>query len=167
MNILGFKDACLHFEARCKPELIGKDNYLMPIEINQRIGGAETWSMILSTYNVNLIHEAAKISLGIDLDESNLSNKLVNPRWYSISHNFVLESKNILKSLSIDEEKLSSDNDIIEITFFKPVGSVFIKNEGIGWISTRCPKETPEKIFENLEKSLESIKITTEFIELK
>lgn len=165
MNKLGFRDACLHFEARCKPELIGKDNYLMPIEINQRIGGAETWSMILSSYNVNLVHEAAKISLGINLDELNLSNKFSNPRWYSISHNFIIESKKTLKSLSIDEENLSSNLDILEVTFFKSTGSFFTKNESIGWIVTKCSKENPEKILDSLAKSLESIKINFESIE--
>ncbi|RNA40975.1 hypothetical protein BpHYR1_044498 [Brachionus plicatilis] len=114
----------------------------MPIEINQRLGGSETWSMIFSSLNVNLIHEAAKISLGIGLNETDLLVKSSNPRWYSISHNFLTEP----------------------ICISKPVGSSFTSNVTIGWLTLKCEKEKIESIFSNLARALKLVKLTTESI---
>lgn len=131
----------------------------MPIEINQRIGGAETWSMILSSFNVNLVHEAAKISLGIKLNELDLSTKSINPRWYSISHNFLIKSKSVINNLIINQNRILNDKNIIEVCFFKTLGSIFINNESIGWLVLKNGKESVENILTSLEALLESIKI--------
>ncbi|CAF0807396.1 unnamed protein product [Brachionus calyciflorus] len=154
---LNFQNACLHFEARCKPELISeeKDHFLMPIEINQRLGGAETWSMIQSSFNVNLIHESAKIALGIQLNEKELLEKSLNPRLTSISHDFHSESKCLIKNISLQLEDIQNDENIVEISLFKCVDDQLYKKDYIGWVTVKCDIDSIDsRLNINLEKTL-------------
>lgn len=101
VSVMNFQNAILHFEARCRPQsiykkrtvdenlnIIDKDYFIMPIEINLRIGGDEIWSYVKATTGVDLIQEYLKICLGFELDEIELRKKKMNPMGQCLSYHF-------------------------------------------------------------------------------
>ena len=60
----------------------------MPIEINLSLAGAETWSMIKASYDVDLIREYCKVMLGLKVNEAFLKFNRNSPRYRCISKDF-------------------------------------------------------------------------------
>jgi hypothetical protein len=148
---MSFQNACLHFEARCRPQSLYKDTpifdenqnvieesyFLMPIEINLRLGGAETWSMIRSVYDINLLEEHLKICLGIRLNDRELNFKFENPRFRCISNDIHPARNVILKSIKINTQKLRADSRAIELSIFRSPGDILTIKDYVGWITVK------------------------------
>jgi hypothetical protein len=90
----------------------------MPIEINMRLGGAETWSMIKSVYGVDLLEEYVKIACGIEF----------NPRFICISKNFHPETNRELRSIQFDLDAIQRDENIVQICMVRGAN-----NKQFGW----------------------------------
>ena len=160
LSKLGFRNALLHFEARCKPESLFKrihdSDFIIPIEINMRLGGAETWSMIKSSYNVDLIKEHLNICLGLELDE-----KLVNktPLYRSISINLYPNEKCILDKVYLNRSKIMSSKELMELNVYRSIGDKLETKDNIAWLSVRNGlNSTLDEMKLNLNNSLGYIK---------
>lgn len=124
----------------------------MPIEINMRLGGAETWSMIKASYDVNLIQEYINLCLGINI---NLEDKAKNPRFRCISKDFHPFKYVIIDSLRLNFKKLNNSKNIVEISIFKTKGDRISPKDNIGWTTVKCDfKSSYEKIDFNLNEVL-------------
>jgi biotin carboxylase len=160
---LNLKNACLHFEAKCRPSvLFGLEacsdlrNFLMPIEINMRLGGAETWTMVKSVYGVDLLEEYIKIALGVDLNQDRLDKMKQNPRFVCISKNFHPETNRELNSIQFDLEKIQRNENIVQICMVR--GS---NNRHFGWFVWKKDFKNPngdDNVAKSLNESLNSIK---------
>ncbi len=119
MNI---RNGIVHFEAKCKAlgvngidlKYLDDTDFLMPIEINLRLGGSQVWTMNKTAYDIDLLEEALKIALNIDLNSEDLERKYKNPRYQVISKNFHADKNVIFDSIEIDLKELNSDPDAIE-----------------------------------------------------
>lgn len=158
---LNIQNACIHFEARCRPEsmfkrnnfdingnLIDESYFLMPIEVNLRVGGAEVWSMIKAVYGVDLIKENLKILLNVPLDEAELQSKAENPRCRCISKNFDPARAVLINSINIRAEEVIRNPDTVELVLFRSVGEKLSIIAKPGWIAVKN---------DNLEASLEEM----------
>ena len=175
---MNFQNAILHFEARCRPEsiygnekffdnndiLINEKLFLMPIEINLRLAGAETWSMIKASCDVDLVREYTNIMLGIKLDEVSLKNKWRFPRYRCISRDFHPAKNVTIKAIGIKKDKVMQD-DVVEISVFRSVEDKLCIKDYIGWISVKSDfgDTSEEKLSLKLESALECL--IFEFIE--
>jgi hypothetical protein len=63
--------------------------FFMPIELNLRSGGGETWSMNLAAYGVNTEAENIDLMFGIELERQELDYKHKNPQHSCISAIFI------------------------------------------------------------------------------
>lgn len=157
---MNFQNALLHFEAKFNAELLydlkdnSLDSCLMPIEINSRLGGCETWSNVKASCGVDLIREYLNICLGYRLDIVTKDK----PDFRCISRNFLAKSTS-LESLSVNLEKLKASH-CVEVCIFKQVGEKLKKNENVGWITVKSDCESTEsQLIAKLEKTLKNIKI--------
>jgi hypothetical protein len=148
---MNFQNALLHFEARCRPQslyktkaifdanqnVIDESYFLMPIEINLRLAGAETWSMVKSVYGINLLEEHLKVSLGITIDRRDLNFRLENPRFRCISNDIHPARDVILKSIKIDTDKLREDERAVELAIFRCPGDRLTIKDYVGWLTVK------------------------------
>ncbi len=145
---LNLNNACLHFEARCRPEslykkrnfdensnLIDEKYFLMPIEINLRLAGAETWSMVKASYDIDLIKEVVNIGLGIKLNEIDLLKKLNNPRFRAVSKDFHPAKNVYIDAIAVNLNKLMQIDHAVEISIFRSVGDKLTVKDYVGWVS--------------------------------
>lgn len=139
---LKLDNCCLHFEAKCRPKSLYKSlssssvPFLMPIEINLRLGGAETWSMIKSAYGVDLLEEYLKICLGVKVSESELkkNNQQVA---FCRSVNFQPEPDKKLRSIWIDAERVKQNEHVAQLTLIR-----WPNNRHFGWLTYRQALES-------------------------
>ena len=157
LSKMDFQDCVLHFEAKFNPNLLysqNNDSFLMPIEINSRLGGCETWSNVKASFGVDLIREHVNLCLGftLNLDDKKTAN------YRCISSNFL--SKNVcFESLRINLDKLK-ETKCVELCIFKPIGEKVKLNENIGWICVRSDFDRSEtQLISKLDKVLKNIKI--------
>lgn len=158
---LSLKNALLHFEARCRPESLFKkeDNteFVMPIEINMRLGGVETPAMIKSSFNVDLIREHINICLGLELNENSLSRA---PLYRSISIELYPPGKCILNKVCLNKNKIKNNKQLVEIFIAKPIGSKVDSDFNIAWVSVRNDlNSTLDEMKANLNNALKGIKL--------
>jgi len=132
LSLMNFQNSILHFEALFNPNM-DENTCLMPIEINPRIGGCETWSLIKASKNIDLLLEFINICLGI---ETNITNKNYLNEFRCISKNFLASNKS-LENMKINHKYLAEDKDVIELVIFKQVDEIIELNENFGWISIR------------------------------
>jgi carbamoylphosphate synthase large subunit len=165
---LNIQNACIHFEARCRPEsifkkanfdingnLIDESYFLMPIEVNLRVGGAEVWSMIKAVYGVDLIKENLKIAFKIPLDEVELKQKERNPRCKCISKDF--DSTRILNinSIKLQVDELIRNPNIVEMVVFNSVGDNLIMNAKYAWLTIK--NDDLESSMDEMQRHLDGI----------
>ena len=151
LSKMSFQNAILHFEVRCRPEslynesnfntegeLINENSFFMPIEINMRMGGAETWSMVKASYDIDLCKEQLNIILGYKIYSILLNEKVDRPRFQSVSNNMYPKKNGYMNSLSIDYTRLK-ELDVVEIfIFIGPDKKRLLKQDDfIGWISVK------------------------------
>jgi hypothetical protein len=176
---LNIQNAALHFEARCKPRKyydmstvldvsgqIDINKFLMPIEVNLRIGGSEVWSMNNAAFGVNLFTESVKISLGIKLDAEQLKFKQNNPRYNCIAYDYHPARSVQIKSIDIDFPKLIKDEDAVEFCLFRCVGEMLTFQDYMGWLTVKHNnKATADELKFKLDQIMEYVKIN--FTELE
>ena len=150
LSMMNFQNSILHFEARFNPKL--EENFsLMPIEINPRLGGCETWSNLKASSNIDFIREHLNICLGIEV---NLNKDVC--KFRSISKNFLVTNYS-LEDVRLNIEKLAND-DVIEFVIFKPINKIFKSNENIGWISIRNKNDlNEEQLIAKLDENLKNL----------
>ncbi len=118
----------MHFEAICvqkSDDVVNEDNFLMPIEINPRMGGAETWSMIKAAYDVDLLREHMKISLGIKLE---LDVNCKQAKNQCISWDFRENFDMYLESIRINLCEIIKDEDIVEVAITHSPGDTLYRD---------------------------------------
>jgi hypothetical protein len=171
---LNIQNACLCFEARCRPQslyndrpifdennnVIEPDSFLMPIEINLRLAGAETWSTIKSVYDVDLLEEHLNLSLGFKLDEIQLDRKTNNPRFKCMSKDIHPARSVILNSIKVNLEKLAANDNAVEICIFKSPGEKLTGQDCVGWLTVKSGiHETNEKLLTSLSEVMNLVQI--------
>jgi hypothetical protein len=144
---MNFKNAMLHFEAKCRPKAWqqqnpgyheGKYECLMPIEMNIRLAGAEKWSMIKTVYGVDLLSENLNIALGLELNESVLKEKLKNPKFKYISRYVQPARSALVEQVIIDVRKLQKNENAAEICVFKSPGEKLLRGNCVAWFAARA-----------------------------
>ena len=125
--------------------------FIMPIEINFRLGGAEVWSFNKCVYDVDLIEAITDLSLGILLDENELKLKQDNPRFICISKDFHSPGKCRIKSIKIDMEKLKKNDNVIEILIDRKLNEPLTEVDFFGYTTVKRNLDT------NLDKLSDSL----------
>lgn len=144
---LGIQNGCIHFEAKATRR--GP----VPIEINLRMGGDETYAFSKEAWGVDLIEGAAKIALGIYLPKV---RKPDTPRKYLMSNTFTPKQSGLLVKLDVGEQ-IKKVPGIEELCLFKQAGdAVLVPPEGyeyLGWIvvSGENPLDTEHNFNEALK----------------
>ncbi len=143
------KHGLLHFEAFCRPKgLYPNRNYdvenplnniaefFMPIELNLRLGGGETWSMNFAAYGVDLFRSYVDIMLGYQLDAEELEIKQHNPRHCCISHIFFPDKNPCeIQRIELDMEAIEQCENIVEVALPCPVGFNYQGDGDLGWMT--------------------------------
>jgi len=164
---LNIQNACIHFEARCRPEsifkkanfdmnanLLDESYFLMPIEINLRVGGAEVWSMIKAVYGVDLIKENLKIAFNMPLDEAQLKIKANNPRCKCISKDFDSTKAVNINSIKLQADELIRNPDIVELVIFRLAGENLLNSKDV-WLTIK--NDDLELSMEEMQMRLENV----------
>lgn len=147
---IGIQNGCIHFEAKATSK--GP----VPLEVNLRMGGDETYMFSREAWRVDLIEGALKIAFGVYLEKN---KKSTEPFKYLISHTFSAENSGILIKLDINE-KVSKNKHIEELNLLKKVGDpVLVPPEGyeyLGW--TTVSGDNALDAEDNLEELLAGVK---------
>jgi D-alanine-D-alanine ligase len=147
---LGVQNGCIHFEAKATK------NGPVPIEINLRMGGDETYAFAKEAWRVDLIEEAVKVAFGIYVEKF---KKTGEPYKYLISNTFTPEDSGLLVKLNIDEE-INKKKYLEELCLFKKVGdAVLVPPEGyeyLGWAVVSG--DNPLDAEDNLDELLENVR---------
>jgi hypothetical protein len=160
------------FFFRCRPEsiykranldensnLIDEKYFMMPIEINTRMGGSETWSMIKSSHKVDLLREYVNISLGLNLNEESLICKEKNPCYYCISKDFHPAKRVFIESIKVNVKKLKILEDIVQVVIFRSPHDYLDHLDAIGWITVKHDLSPFDMNFRSkIDEALECIK---------
>jgi biotin carboxylase len=146
-----------HFEA-----IVCKEAEAVPLELNLRIGGAETYSANLSTWGVDLAQLAAAISLGRSLSEI---------RFPSVNSCFI-ESVNFHSPDLVGAQKLicsevQDDHDLVDIEFYYQPGSIVkfppLGFSALGWMTVKG--KTKQEAQENAKRVQKGVCFTFEKVE--
>ncbi len=146
---LGVQHGCIHFEAKSTP------NGPVPIEINLRMGGDYVYSYTKSAWNVDLIENAAKISLGQYIK----IHKPEHPHKYIIGWDLYPDDSGILVQLDIND-RIRKRKYLEELEIYKKIGEpVLVQPDGfeyLGWltVSGRNPVDAQD----NLDDALRYIR---------
>lgn len=135
---------------------LNENYFLMPVEINQRMGGAEAWSMIKAAYDVDLLREHMNISLGIkvDLDKKHCQQA----RNQCISWNFREEFDLYMESIKFNLAGIVNNADVIEVALTKSPGEKYRKDQ-YGWLALKVGLHCSElDMRASLEKVIECFK---------
>ncbi len=144
---LGIQNGCIHFEAKATRR--GP----VPIEINLRMGGDETYAFSKEAWGVDLIEGAVKIALGIYLPKV---RKPDTPRKYLMSNTFTPKQSGLLVKLDVSEQ-IKKVPGVEELCLFRQAGdAVLVPPEGyeyLGWIvvSGENPLDTEHNFNEALK----------------
>ncbi|MBN1494493.1 ATP-grasp domain-containing protein [Candidatus Peregrinibacteria bacterium] len=146
---LGIQNGCIHFEA--KSTKYGP----VPIEINLRMGGDQTFEYVKKAWGMDLIENAAKVALGIYIPKI---CRPESPRKYLIGSYFLAPYSGILHRYTIAPE-LKNKDYVEDLQFFKEVGDpVLAPPEGyeyLGWIVVSGENMVDTK--DNLDEALKHI----------
>lgn len=127
-EVMGIENACFQFEAKSTP------NGPVPIEVNLRMGGDETYFFTKNVWGIDIIENYVKMVMGIRI-EVNFPDE---PLTYCAGEDFLSEHSGVLAELDIDE-KLHKLKYLDQFVFIKKVGDpVLVPPEGyeyLGWIS--------------------------------
>jgi hypothetical protein len=146
---LNIQNALLHFEAFCRPISLYPNReydvrkpfeniqeFFMPIEMNLRGGGGETWSMNLAAYGVNLNSLYIDLMIGVELDQEALSLKQNNPKHGCISMIYSPQNERCrISEIQVDMAKIIETNNIVEIGVLSPVDFICLNDEYVGWMT--------------------------------
>ena len=94
---------------------------MYPLDCNLRVGGAYSNTINSIINNVNLIHEAIKIAMGINI-ENFLWNKKNTDLYLSNFDLYAINSNNYFRKILIKKE-LFEEYNVLELYIFKPLNS--------------------------------------------
>ena len=164
---MNFNNACLHFELKCRPEsiyhksnfdqndnLIDANDFLMPIEINMRLGGAETWSMTRNSYGIDLLRAYVDIRLGFPCDTSYFQRKAKQLKFRCISKDIHPARNVMIKSLKIDLKQIRALDCGTEIYLARSTGDKLTVMDYIGWV---CVRSSITASMSELERNLQRV----------
>lgn len=147
---LGIQNGCIHFEAKATK------NGPVPLEVNLRMGGDETYSSTKEAWRVDLIEGALKIVFGDYLEKI---KKTSTPKKYLMSNTFTPEGSGLLIKLDIDE-KIKKVKGVEELCLFKKVGdAVLVPPEGyeyLGWMVVSG--DNPIDVEDNFNEALKCVR---------
>lgn len=126
---LGVNNGCVHFEGKVVK------SFLMPIEANLRMGGGDVYLFSKFVWGVDLVENAIKVALGIDV-EIKKPNK---PLTYLWGRQFLSKDSCLIEDIKIDE-KLYKKSYYFELYFLKKIGDTFFApprgyDTAIGWFT--------------------------------
>jgi hypothetical protein len=137
----------------------------MPIEINLRLGGAETWSMVKSSYDVDLLNEHLNLSLGMVLNQKLLDYKSENPRFRCTSKDIHPAKNCFINNIDIDLDRLQFNRNLSEICVFRSPGDKLDREDYVGWFTVKSDlNNCKDGLSYHLNQILDHVKI--EFIDL-
>lgn len=165
---MNFKNGILHFEAKCRPSSLfpanldpfmitdttnkrnldeeayfnflisDKSNFLMPIEVNPRLGGSEAWSMTYAAFDVNLIQEYLNACLGYELNQDELKRKQQHPRFQCISKDLHPGYNAKINSVQVRIQQLARDPNLVEAFIYRSPGETLTYLESLAYIAVIC-----------------------------
>lgn len=148
----------IHFEAK-----VGDDGVVRPIELNLRLGGAETFDLVRAAYGVDLIRESTKLMLGASRRHIAFPTQEAFHQ-YACSVNFVPdwpEPRATLSSFDIDPDTLSSPS-FAAAGFFYPLGTLLRlppeATQYLGWMVAVGP--APDVAEARLQKLVAGVHYT-------
>jgi hypothetical protein len=146
------------FDENCN--IIDENWFLMPIEINLRLAGAETWSMIKAVYDVDLLREHLNISLGFTLVKEQFDHKLENPRFKCISKDIHPARECLLSSILIDLGRLHAEEKLCELSIFRSPGDNLSREDYVGWFTVKADlSESNDALVNSINKIFSIFKI--------
>jgi len=126
---LGVQNGCIHFEAKSTKK------GAVPIEVNLRMGGDQTYSYSKGVWNVDLIENAVKIAIGIYITKI---KKTLQPKKYIIGQYFLSDHSGVISKLDI-EDNLKNKKYVEELEIQKKIGDpILVPPEGfeyLGWVT--------------------------------
>lgn len=113
---LGVMQGCIHFEAKYT------NKGPVPVEINLRMGGDETYPFVKKVWHVDLIERAVEVALGQFVP---YLEKPEEPFSYMISRSVIPEESGILTRVKIPE-KFNKNWRVEEVEFYKELGDAVL-----------------------------------------
>lgn len=128
-----------------------------------RLGGSETWSVIKTVYDVDLIVEHLKISLGVPLDDKTLCDKMKSPRYRCISKDIHPARDNLfVRDIQINLLDLVSDPSAAELVVFRSPGDRLNKRDYVGWMTCKDSIDSESNMFDILQRVSDSVRLSIE-----
>lgn len=150
---------CFHFEAKCTGQ--GP----VPLELNPRIGGAETFSMITAVYKVDLARAALHVALGHALQPEDFVVCHQCPVVYSSSVNFCPDWRGtgLLRKQHV-EDYVQADPTFVDMELYYSIDSVVVLppdgSANMGWLVARG--NTPEEAESALQRLVAGVSFSFE-----
>lgn len=146
---LGIMHGCIHFEAKYTT------SGPIPIEVNVRLGGDESYPFNKTVWKVDLIEHAVNIALGEYIPKVDQS---FEPKKYVMSKTFIAEKSGIITRLNLPK-KFPDELHVLENHFYKEIGDSALAApsdyEFLGWIA--CWGENSNDARENLDEAVKLI----------
>jgi hypothetical protein len=148
---LNLQNACCNLEAFCRPKHLypnqGFDSglledpenvkkFLMPIEVNLRMGGAEKCSMITAAYGINLFNQSIHLKLGSKPEDIDFRFYQLNPRFNCMSKKYFPVSSEI-RNISVDMMGIVGTSNIVELAIIECVGRICSDDDYTGWVAVK------------------------------
>ncbi|KKP37525.1 MAG: hypothetical protein UR28_C0029G0007 [Candidatus Peregrinibacteria bacterium GW2011_GWF2_33_10] len=131
LSKLHITDGCMHFEAK------SSEHGAVPIEVNLRMGGDEVWSFVKGAWGCDLVENAAKIALGIDMGEIKRGLK---PLTYLMGKYFLPNKSGVLAYCNLDE-RVRQKKYLYDLQlFWKKGDKVMAPPDGydyLGWVTVK------------------------------
>jgi len=147
---LHIQDGCIHLEAKVTQK--GP----VPIELNLRMGGDQTYSFSKAVWGYDLVEAAAAVAMGLYLKPF---TKPAKPLTYLRGKYFLSPHSGVLSQLKIPDD-LKKRDGVQDFVFFKSVGDIILAPpegyEYLGWLTTEGT--TPQEAEANLEKVYSEVK---------
>lgn len=153
VKIFKIKNACLHFEA------MASDRGVYPIELNVRMGGAETYTFNKGVFGVDLIEASVKIATNQKLPVFDMNN----PKCSMRAEAFMPIKTGVLKTKKISNKILQLP--YVDLFYFRyKIGSdVLAPPDGfrvLGWFTVKAKSDIDAKKY--VSEVLEMVKYEIE-----
>ena len=125
---LGIQNGCIHFEAK------STEKGAVPLEVNLRMGGDETYTFIKEAWGADVIEEAVRIVLGMYIKKI---TKPDVPRKYLAGCDFLADHSGLIVQLDVSED-IKRHKEVEALQLFKKVGDAIlvppVGYEYLGWV---------------------------------
>ena len=119
--------------------------------------------MIKTVYDVDLIVEHLKISLGVSLDDKTLSDKMKTPRYRCISKDIHPARDNLfIRDIKISLLELTSNPSAAELVVFRSPGDRLNKRDYVGWMTCKDRIDSQSDMFGILQRVSDCVRLSIE-----